>query len=131
MNIINKTEYDTKKMRKVLTEVHKQFCKEVKPYPIHWVDLTISPTRPGWRRKHYETDGSKPVIEPYVSGRARVGGPFIWMNLPAHDFDKEKFNLFHELAWVYYHELYHTVGIKSHKLIPNSEILKGRVSWAE
>jgi len=63
----------------------------------------------------------------YVDGYAYIRGTNIVLRLPKK---VEKIDLSFEIAWVFWHELYHIYGIRSHRIVPKPNIIKEQVEWA-
>lgn len=63
----------------------------------------------------------------YVDGCAYIGGRDIVLRLPKK---ATEIDLSFQIAWVFWHELYHILGIKSHRRIPGSNMIQSQVEWS-
>lgn len=95
MKLINRTRYDTRALRRIVTAVHGVMAK-------------TEGRLPTWRtlRVHVET-GRPKYHEWAISGRADLNGGWVLLRLPRPDRHHVSAN---RLAWLVEHELYHAYG---------------------
>lgn len=114
MKIINKTNWDTLDLKKVLTKVLDEDDKVEGRYKYrNYLEVTISYSKgyPGWVISHYKKKGKELPAREVYSGSAWVGGTGMGLRVPRGKFDVKRF------ARIFIHEMSHIRGISSHRAI--------------
>lgn len=114
MKVINKTNWDTNDLKRVLTKALDEDDKVEGKYKYrNYLKITISYSRgwPSWAIKHYKKQNKVLPVREIYSGSAWVKGTGMTLRVP-----REKFNV----EWfvrIFIHEMSHIRGIRSHRAI--------------
>jgi len=114
MKIINKTNWDTLDLKKVLTKALDEDDKVEGRYEYRsYLEVTISYSKgyPSWVIRHYQKENREIPIRERYSGSAWVNGTRMTLRVPREKFDVKRF------ARIFIHEMSHIRGIRSHRVI--------------
>ncbi|GAI77191.1 unnamed protein product, partial [marine sediment metagenome] len=118
MKIINKTNWDTLDLKRVLTRALDEDDKVEGRYKYrNYLEVTISYSKgyPSWVIKHYQKQNKEVPIRERYSGSAWVDGTNMGLRVPREKFTVRRF------VKVFIHEMSHIRGIRSHRAIGTVE----------
>jgi len=114
MKIINKTNWRTEDLKKILTEALNQDDKVEGKYKYrNYLKITISYSKgyPSWVVKYYKEKGKELPVKKVYSGNAWVSGSAMDLRVPREISDVKRF------VKLFIHEMSHIRGIRSHRAI--------------
>ena len=114
MKVINKTNWDTNDLKRVLTKALDDDDKVEGKYKYrNYLKITISYSKgyPSWIISHYKRKGKELPAREVYSGSAWVKGTGMTLRVPREKFNVERF------ARIFIHEMSHIRGIRSHRAI--------------
>jgi len=114
MKVINKTNWDTLDLKKVLVRALDEDDKVEGKYKYRsYLEVTISYSKghPGWVISHYKRKGKELPAREVYSGSAWVNGTGMGIRVPREKFTVERF------VRIFIHEMSHIRGIRSHRAI--------------